>query len=680
MPTFKHHRPIAKNTKLTWRSLLTYSQTKSGRNLLSHLVVGGTALGVSIGAFFSYQVMRELTLLNLQQNALSKVEHGTDEIDSWLATLKARVEMLAYTEQVRSVNWSVARSYLKAEDARIEDFSRFGLTTPDGWRNNTATNQRVNVRDRRWFQKAMSGEIYVDDPIISRSTGFPSIIISAPISKSGSLSSSPIGVVHGAVKVDRVSQAVNRLKYGPGSYAFALTSDGRAIVHPNAALMSTVEKPAPSLLESSEPSLAKVARQMVARKQAIELIQIKAKQFYIAFMPLKNANWSVALVIPRDNIESKLSWLDGIAVAVVSLAGMLIAVLVYVQSVEQSRLKRAKAEAETANQLLELKVTQRTHELKQASDRLEQRVVERTQELLEALEHLAQTQSQLIQTEKMSSLGELVTGIAHEINNPVNFIHGNVFHLNEYVRDLLDVIHLYQQKYPQPDLEIEQTIADFDLEFIKKDLPKILTSMKMGTERIREIVQSLRIFSRMDEAELKAVDLHAGIESTLLILQHRLKARPERPEIEVIKDYGNLPLVECYAGQLNQVFMNILTNAIDAVEEHIRERTYQEIANNPGQIAICTECSSEASASQFCSPSQVKIRIADNGVGMDETVSQKIFHPFFTTKPVGKGRGMGLAISYQIIVDKHKGQLECVSTPGGGTQFLIQIPIKQQDL
>ncbi|KAF3891358.1 hypothetical protein DA73_0400038405 [Tolypothrix bouteillei VB521301] len=404
---------------------------------------------------------------------------------------------------------------------------------------------------------------------------------------------------------------------------------------------------------------------MVKRKRGIELVQMESKQLYIAFMPLTHANWSLALVIPRENIESKLSWLDGIAVAVVSLTGMLIAVLVSVQSAEQSRLKQAKAEAETANQFLEMKVAERTHQLEEARDRLEQRVAERTQELQETLQHLAQTQSHLVQTEKMSSLGELVAGIAHEINNPVNFIHGNVFHLSEYMRDLFCVIHSYQQKYP-PDSEIEQTLVEIDLEYLEKDLPKILASMKMGTERIREIVQSLRIFSRMDEAEIKPVDLHSGIDSTLLILQHRLKAKPEHPEIEVVKHYGDLPLVECYAGQLNQVFMNILTNAIDAVEGRFRNKP--GTACSPGRIAIATE---------FDSKSQVKIVIADNGVGMSETVSQKIFNPFFTTKPVGKGTGMGLSISYQIVVEKHRGQLKCLSTPGSGTEFIIQIPVEQ---
>ncbi|MBF2028091.1 MAG: hypothetical protein IGS48_15210 [Oscillatoriales cyanobacterium C42_A2020_001] len=408
---------------------------------------------------------------------------------------------------------------------------------------------------------------------------------------------------------------------------------------------------------------------MIESQEGIELVQIKGKQYYMAFMPLKEAKWSVALVIPRKNIDSQLNWLDGIAAAVIGLTGMLLGILVYVQSAEQARLQRSKAEAEAINQLLEQKVAERTYELEEARDQLEERVAERTQELQEALKHLTQTQSRLIQTEKMSSLGQLVAGIAHEINNPVNFIHGNVSHVNEYVTDLLSLVALYQQKYPTPDAEIEQAIADIELEFIEADLPKTLTSMNMGTQRIREIVQSLRVFSRMDEAELKPVDLHTGIDSTLLILQHRLKGKPDRPPIEVVKQYGDLPPIECYAGQLNQVFMNILANAIDALEENPH---YNSDGSYLGRITITTEYNAQTQ--------MVKVAIADNGPGMPETVKQKIFDPFFTTKPIGKGTGMGLSISYQIVHEKHNGQMECFSTPETGTKFIIHIPVKQKVL
>jgi PAS domain S-box-containing protein len=294
-------------------------------------------------------------------------------------------------------------------------------------------------------------------------------------------------------------------------------------------------------------------------------------------------------------------------------------------------------------------------------------------QLTEALQHLKQTQSQLIQTEKMSSLGQLVAGVAHEINNPVNFISGNLIYADDYIQDLLELLHLYQKSYPEPVESIQQQIKELDVEFMTEDLLKLLASMKMGADRIRQIVLSLRNFSRLDEAEMKPVDIHEGIDNTLLILQNRFKPTNSHQGIEVIKKYGELPLVECYAGQLNQVFMNVLTNAIDALEEQPQ----------PGRITIETELLTADSAAalellnlgQTSTTSQILIRIKDNGPGMDETVKGHLFDPFFTTKPVGKGTGLGLSISYQIVVEKHGGMLNCFSEPGQGSEFWIQIPI-----
>ncbi|MEO0538586.1 MAG: ATP-binding protein [Cyanobacteria bacterium P01_A01_bin.123] len=310
------------------------------------------------------------------------------------------------------------------------------------------------------------------------------------------------------------------------------------------------------------------------------------------------------------------------------------------------------------------------NQLIQQVKRLLTQLGQKNADLEEALEQLNQQQMQLVQAEKMSSLGQLVAGVAHEINNPVSFIHGNLSHAQQYAEDLLNFVQLYQQHYSNPSAEIQREAEEIDLEFLQEDLPKMLNSMRLGTDRIRQIVLSLRNFSRMDEADFKDVNIHDGLDSTLLILQHRLKDTPEHPAIQVFKDYGDLPRVDCYPGQLNQVFMNILANAIDALEEVNAEQTYQEIRENPSQITLRTS---------VIENQWVQIEIADNGPGVPETVQRRVFDPFFTTKSLGKGTGMGMSISYQIITEKHGGKLTCISTPGEGATFIIQIPSRQQD-
>ncbi|MBW4472790.1 MAG: PAS domain S-box protein [Stenomitos rutilans HA7619-LM2] len=299
-----------------------------------------------------------------------------------------------------------------------------------------------------------------------------------------------------------------------------------------------------------------------------------------------------------------------------------------------------------------------------------------TQALEETLRSLRRTQAQLVHSEKMSSLGQLVAGIAHEVNNPVNFIHGNLNHVSDYIHDILKLIQVYQQQYPHPTAAVEAASDEIDLDFLMEDLPKVVSSIRMGSERIRQIVLSLRNFSRLDEAEMKLVDIHEGIDNTLLILQSRLKVRAGKPGIQVIKDYGDLPPIACYAGQLNQVFMNILANAIDALDEE--SKPLASGMANPS-FATCHLSPNIHLQTTMADPDWVEIHIADNGVGMTETIRSRLFDPFFTTKPIGKGTGMGLAISYQIVVDKHCGQLECSSTPGQGTKFTIRIPVRQKE-
>ncbi|MGF2038394.1 MAG: hybrid sensor histidine kinase/response regulator [Nostoc sp. CmiVER01] len=310
----------------------------------------------------------------------------------------------------------------------------------------------------------------------------------------------------------------------------------------------------------------------------------------------------------------------------------------------------------------------KTHlQLRNLTKNLEKRVIERTAALSRALKDLQESQLQLVQTEKMSALGELVAGVAHEINNPVSFIHGNLQHASAYFQDMINIINLYQQHYPNPVTEIKEEIAGIDLKYMLADLPNLISSMKEGVQRIRDISISLRNFSRADSDRKVSCNIHDGIDSTIMILKHRLKASEDHPNIQVIRDYDNLPEIECFIGQLNQVFMNLLANAIDALEESNVGRTYIEIEANPNQVLIQTSLTENKK--------HILIRIKDNGVGMSPDVQKKIFDHLFTTKPVGQGTGLGLSIARQIIVEKHGGTLEVSSAPGEGSEFIIKLPI-----
>jgi signal transduction histidine kinase len=315
------------------------------------------------------------------------------------------------------------------------------------------------------------------------------------------------------------------------------------------------------------------------------------------------------------------------------------------------------------NLLLKQEIKERHHAevaLQQLNQELEKRVEERTKELQQA-------QFNLIQKQKMSALGQLVAGVAHEINNPIGCITGNISHAKKYIQYLIEHLKLYQEQFPNPGDKIEEHGSEIDIEFLLEDLPSLISSMKVASDRINQISISLRNFSRSDTGAKVAVNIHEGIDSTLLILKHRLKANDNRPEIKALKEYGDLPLVECYPGPLNQVFMNIISNAIDAFDEYSESHCYEEIAANPNTITIRTEYSAAAR--------RAIVRIEDNGLGMSEEVKQRMFEPLFTTKGLGKGTGLGLSISRQIVVDKHGGELSCISTPGIGTELVISLPL-----
>jgi two-component system, NtrC family, sensor kinase len=289
--------------------------------------------------------------------------------------------------------------------------------------------------------------------------------------------------------------------------------------------------------------------------------------------------------------------------------------------------------------------------------------IAKASELDRTLRELKETQAQLFHSEKMSSLGELMASIVHEINNPVSFIYGNLSHVEIYTQDLLHLLRLYQEEYPNPCKEIQAQIEDMELDFLLEDLPKVMSSMQMGSDRIREIVKSMQNFSRSDNSNMTLCDLHDSIDSTVLILRNRLSSRCFRSDIEVIKDYGKLPPVECYAGQLNQVFMNLISNAIDALEEAAENQPDASL-----KISIRTE------VTEF---DRVRVRISDTGLGISPQVKERMFEQFFTTKKIGKGTGLGLSIVYKILVENHEGILRCESEPGKGTEFIIELPVHQ---
>ena len=322
-----------------------------------------------------------------------------------------------------------------------------------------------------------------------------------------------------------------------------------------------------------------------------------------------------------------------------------------------------------------------------------QEAEQKAQELQSTLEELKTTQTQLIQTEKMSSLGQMVAGVAHEINNPTTFIHGNLTYARSYAKDLLTLLTLYREQYPDPDGDVAKMLSEIDFDFVLHDFPKTLSSMQIGADRIRQIVASLRNFSRLDQAEMKPVNIHEGLDNTLLILQHRFKPNSHYPGIAIEKEYADLPSVVCYAGQLNQVFMNIISNAVDALEGALAAemplngdrpllRAMGDPETAPGGTAIASPEPAAPKiviATEALDGDRVRIQIRDNGPGIPSEVVAKLFDPFFTTKPVGQGTGLGLSISYQIVVEKHRGQLTCQSKAGQGTTFCIEIPIEQPE-
>ncbi|MEO6863733.1 MAG: ATP-binding protein [Microcoleus sp.] len=765
------------------------------------LILGVTILAASIAACISYQSVRRLIINNLERNALLEVKERGNQIDRWIGIRKTEIETLANTPPVRSMNWSVAGPYLKSEVIRLQDFQHFALIEPDGSYFTTQVGRAlINVSDRQHFKKAMAGEVYVSDPTISRTLKKQSIVpISAPV-WSNSLEKTakkPIGVMNGVISIDRIAEVVGKLEYAAGTYAFVINSQGVPIVHPDARLMGNIDKAAPSLLECVDTNLANVAREMVYQKTGIVLTQINDARVYVAYLPLEQAEWSIALVIPSDNLEKELFALNILAVAAAGLTATAILAAIAALDLLAEKCIRTRAEAlihrltgriracleidrilqttvdelgtllhldraifgwydprqdtvefcweycrkglpgrlgifgvpgrpsgdlaarlhrcetivikktcapdATASQeptYLELTdshyaaipVLTQTNRLGYlfastnrrfatpdeievleaiadslaiaiSQSQLQGQIQEELKLLEEVLAQLRRTEEHLVQSEKMTIVGQLAAGIAQEINNPINFIYGRVIHVNDYLKNLLKILRLYREHYPTPVQPIAQEIETFDLDFISEDFPQILTSLKIGTDRIRQIVLALRNISLPDEANKKRANIHESIDNILLLLAHRLGQK-----IVVVKEYSNLPPILCYPGQLSQVFANILSNAIDAVNS----------IDKAHQIITIKTHIVEHSTGRF-----IAVSIAHNGCRIPLEIQDRIFDPFYHTKSLKNLTGLGLSICYKIIVELHGGRLtvqspvpsQTLSQTGIGAEFIVQLPI-----
>src|SRR6476469_167719 len=768
------------------------------------LILGGTILAASITGCISYQSVRRLIITKSEQNALLEFRERANKIDRWLGTRKAEIEILANTPPVRSMNWPVAQPYLKSEVIRLKEFQHFALIAPDGSYFTTKVGRAlINVSDRQHFKKAMAGEVYVSDPTLSRTLKKQRIVpISAPVWSSSPNSidktaQKPIGVINGVITIDRIAEVVGKLEYGAGTYAFVLNSQGVPIVHPNDRLIGNIDKPAPSLLESADANLANVGREMVYQKTGIVLTQINGARVYVAYLPLEQAEWSIALVIPRDNLEKELIPFNILAVAAAVLAAAAIfsaivaftlfalnsirtrteallhrltgriracleldrilqttvdelgtllkldraifawydprqdtlefgweycreglpgrlgifgvpggpsgdlaarlhrceTVLLHKTAVPDAAASEEHARIELTNShYAAVPVLTQNHRLGYlfacanrrfgtpdevevleaiadslaiaiSQSQLHGQIQEDIKLLEEVLAKLRITEEHLVQSEKITMVGQLAAEVAREINNPINFIYGRLIHLNDYIKDLLHIIRLYREQYPEPVPGIAKKIETCDLDFISQELPQILNFLKIGADGIRQIVLALRKFSLPDEANKEPANVNESIDNILLLLAHRLEQK-----ILVVKEYNNLPSIFGYRAQLSQVFASLIIHAIDAVKT---------IENSAQIITIKTDIVEDYTG-RF-----IVVAIAHNASIIPPEIQPRMFDHSCPTKSLKNFRVLELSACYKIIVELHSGslrvespvQLQIKSQTGGGAEFIVKLPI-----